>query len=168
MCVTRWFWKLENGYKDEHSSIHQHRCPLCCCLQQHSPPVSGCSTKGKRCCCKFGHILAENKHLSIILKPMCSPELAGVPARCLGGHVGHCDAVLPWSADGAAERDSHRNPDLSWLLQCDLHGVQCPAEGAGTPQQHHAKPCQHIHWWNTWLVIMKEFKLKHLMCDQNE
>lgn len=67
MCVTRWFWKLENGYKDEHSSIHQHRCPLCCCLQQHSPPVSGCSTKGKRCCCKFGHILAENKHLSISL-----------------------------------------------------------------------------------------------------
>lgn len=53
VCVTRWLWELERGYKDEHTSVHQHRCPLCSCLQQHSSPVACCGIKGRRRCCEL-------------------------------------------------------------------------------------------------------------------
>lgn len=40
-------------------------------------------------------------------------ELASVLGRRLRGNTGLSDVVLPWTADGAAECDSHGNPNLS-------------------------------------------------------
>lgn len=64
-CVTRWFWELECGYKDEYTSVQQHGCPVRSCSQWHSPPVHCCGNAGRRRCCEFIHIFLGNKHTSI-------------------------------------------------------------------------------------------------------
>lgn len=49
-----------------------------------------------------------------------SSELAGLLGWRLRGETGLTDAVLPRPADGAADRYSHRDPDLRQLLHCHL------------------------------------------------
>lgn len=67
VCVTRWFWELECGYKDEYTSVQQHRCPLRSCLQQHSPPDGRCGNAGRRRCCEFIHSFVRNKHVHLFM-----------------------------------------------------------------------------------------------------
>ena len=185
VCVCRWFWELECGRTYEHSSVQQHRCHLCSCIQQHSPPVDCCGNTGRRRSCEssqtFKHFwficlpISTHKQahthwytwLNLNVSVLYAPESASVPGWRLRRNTGLTHVVLPWPADSASECDSHRNPDLSQLLHCHLHEDWWFTEGTWAPQHHHAEPHQYICWWDTRSVGVATKRVKDSFEDKH-